>query len=73
MTLQLRPSASFRTCRRLHDGQCVEWLLPVVGERIVVDEQGRAADEERPRAGDVEVIKRLDGVGLDALDPDDAG
>jgi hypothetical protein len=62
-----------RKRRRLHHRQCVERLEPVFGQRIVVDEEVRAADEEGAGAGDVEVIERLDRVGLDAIDPDDAG
>ena len=53
-------------------GSVSNGLQPVVRERIVVDEEGRAANEEGPGTGDVEVIERLDRVGLDAIDPDDA-
>ena len=68
----MRPSVGNRALG-LHDRQFVERFEPVVGQRVVVHEKVRAADEKGPGAGDVEVIERLDGVRADASDPDYAG
>ena len=57
---------------RYQHGQRVERHEPVIGQRIVVDQEFTLADEKGPGSGDVEVIERLDGVGPDAVDPDDA-
>ena len=54
------------------NGQGVEGLEAVVGERVVVHQQPPGAGEERPAAGHVEVVQRLRGVGLDLNDPHQA-
>ena len=67
----VKPAMSiFSASRPLH-GQRIEWHEPVVGKRVIVDQELALADEKCPGRGDVEVVKGLDRTGVDALDSDD--
>ena len=50
-------------------GQGVERHEPVVGKRIVVNQELALAGEEGPGRGNVEIIEGLDGVGADSRRP----
>ena len=56
----------------LWDRQCVKRHKPVIGERVVVNQEPALAREEGAGLGHVQVVKALIGVRADVFDADNA-